>query len=253
MISYIIPTLWKSDSIFKLIEGFKSIEDKDAELIILDNDYENTKYISDDDRITVFQMEFNQFVNPSWQIGYHFSNNKRVCIVNDDIIFNIKRFHKFVLESKARAICMTNWNRIDKDLDTWELVDNGTPNARPAGGGQLMMVMRQNWPTLPYNMKLWHGDDIIYYYNTLIQNEKFCFIRGMAVTGEQSVSVNSDIIPQEMKTTFTQDTLEYYKEMHTLGLSCSTVFPMELKMAWKHEDIKIKLLYEQKLDKIING
>jgi len=37
MISYIIPTLWKSDSIFKLIESFKSIEDRDAELIILDN------------------------------------------------------------------------------------------------------------------------------------------------------------------------------------------------------------------------
>ena len=41
--------------------------------------------------------------------------------------------------------------------------------------------------------------------------------------------------------------------MHILGLSCSTVFPMELKMAWKHEDVKTKLLYEQKLDKIING
>ena len=27
MVSYIIPTLWKPDSIFKTIEGFKSIED----------------------------------------------------------------------------------------------------------------------------------------------------------------------------------------------------------------------------------
>ena len=44
------------------------------------------------------------------------------------------------IASNAKAICMTNWNRIDKDLDTWELVDNGSPNARPAGGGQLMMV-----------------------------------------------------------------------------------------------------------------
>ena len=75
----------------------------------------------------------------------------------------------------------------------------------------------------------------------------------MAVTGDQSVSVNSNIIPKKMGETFTKDTLEYYKKMHILGLSCSTVFPMELKMAWEHGDIKTKLIYEQKLDKIING
>ncbi len=253
MVSYIVPTLWKSDSIFSTIKGFKLIKDPNAELIIIDNDKDNSKYISDDSRIKVFTMEQNQFVNPSWQLGFHYTINSRVCIVNDDIIFNIKRFHKFIIESKAEAVCMTNWNRIDKDLDKWELVDINSPNARPAGGGQLMMVMRENFPTLPYNMKLWHGDDIIYYYNTLLCKIKFCFIRGMAVTGEQSVSVNSDIIPKQMKTTFTQDTLEYYKRMHTLGLECSTVFPMELKMAWKFGDIDTKLLYEKKLDKLLNG
>jgi glycosyltransferase involved in cell wall biosynthesis len=253
MISYIIPTLWKSDSIFKLIRSFKSIKDPNTELIIIDNDKENAKYISDDKRIKVFNMEQNQYVNPSWQLGFHYSANSRICIVNDDIIFNLKRFHEFVMESNAEAVCMTNWNRIDKDLDTWELVDINSPNARPAGGGQLMMVKRENWPTLPYDMKLWHGDDIIYYYNTLICDVKFCFIRGMAVTGEQSVSVNSDIIPERMKTTFTQDTLEYYKRMHILGLECSTVFPMELKMAWNYGDTDTKLLYEQKLDKLLNA
>ena len=253
MISYIIPTLWKSDNIFKLIESFKTIEDKNAELIIINNNVKENKYKPNDSRIKVAQMTSNQFVNPSWQLGVDYSTQDRIAIVNDDIVFNIKRFHEFVLSSNAKAICMTNWNRINKDLDIWELVDNNSPNARPAGGGQLMMVMRKNWPTLPYSMKLWHGDDVIYYYNTLVKNIDFCFIRGMAVTGDQSVSVNSNIIPKKMGETFTQDTLEYYKKMHILGLSCSTVFPMELKMAWKYGDIKTKLLYEQKLDKIING
>ena len=253
MISYIIPTLWKSPNIYKLIEGFESIDDDDAELIIINNDIQVVNFKPTDKRIKVFQMDENQFVNPSWQIGFDYSTQDKIAILNDDIIFNVKRFHEFIIASDAKAICMTNWNRINKDLDTWELVSNGSPNARPAGGGQLMMVNRENWPTLPYNMKLWHGDDVIYYYNTLVKNIDFCFIRGMAVTGDQSVSVNSSIIPKKMGETFTQDTLEYYKKMHTLGLSCSTVFPMELKMAWKHDDIKTKLRYEQKLDKIING
>lgn len=253
MISYIIPTLWKSPNIYKLIAGFESIDDDDAELIIINNDVQVVNFKPTDKRIKVFQMDENQFVNPSWQIGFDYSTQDKIAILNDDIIFNIKRFHEFIIASDAKAICMTNWNRINKDLDTWELVSNGSPNARPAGGGQLMMVNRENWPTLPYNMKLWHGDDVIYYYNTLVKNIDFCFIRGMAVTGDQSVSVNSSIIPKKMGETFTQDTLEYYKKMHILGLSCSTVFPMELKMAWKHDDIKTKLRYEQKLDKIING
>ena len=75
----------------------------------------------------------------------------------------------------------------------------------------------------------------------------------MAVTGDQSVSVNSNIIPKKMGETFTQDTLEYYKKMRILGLSCSTIFPMKLKMAWKYDDIDTKLKNEQKLNKIING
>jgi|TARA_R110001606_G_scaffold386274_2_gene550217 glycosyltransferase involved in cell wall biosynthesis len=253
MISYIIPTLWKSPNIFKLIESFKTIKDENAELIVINNAVKENNYKPNDSRIKVAQMGSNQFVNPSWQLGVDYSSQDRIAIVNDDIIFDVKRFHEFILASNAKAVCMTNWNRIDKDKNEWALVSNNSPNARPAGGGQLMMVMRENWPTLPYKMKLWHGDDVIYYYNTLIKNIDFCFIRGMAVTGDQSVSVNSNVIPKKMGETFTKDTLEYYKKMHILGLSCSTVFPMELKMAWKHEDVDGKLLYEQKLDKIING
>ena len=253
MISYIIPTLWKSPNIFTLIKGFESINDPNAELIIINNDIKAVNYKPTDKRIRVFQMDENQFVNPSWQLGFDYSTQGKIAIVNDDIIFNIKRFHEFVIASDAKAICMTNHNRIDNDDNEWALVSNDSPNARPAGGGQLMMVNKENWPTLPYNMKLWHGDDVIYYYNTLVKNIDFCFIRGMSVTGDQSVSVNSNVIPKKMGETFTQDTLEYYKKMHILGLSCSTVFPMELKMAWKHEDVDGKLLYEQKLDKIING
>jgi len=253
MISYIIPTLWKSPNIFKLIKAFESIDDPNAELIIINNDVEAVNYKPEDKRVKVFKMGENQYVNPSWQLGFDYSTQDKIAIVNDDIIFNIKRFYEFVIASDAKAICMTNWNRIDNDDAEWALVSNNSPNARPAGGGQLMMVNKENWPILPYNMKLWHGDDIIYYYNTLIKNIDFCFIRGMSVTGDQSVSVNSNVIPKKMGETFTQDTLEYYDKMRTLNLSCSTVFPMELKMAWKHDDIDTKLKYEQKLNRIINS
>ena len=252
MISYIIPTLWKSDNIHKLISSFNLITDPKAELIIIDNTNSPFTY-PNDDRVKIYKMEQNLFVNPSWQMGYHYSINDRVCIVNDDIIFNIERFHNFVLDKDIKAVCMTNWNKISEDKDDWKPVTIDSPNARPAGAGQLMMVKTSNWPTLPYELKLWHGDDIIYYYNTLLKNTPFTYIDGMSVTGDQSVSVLSDQIPPEMRTTFTQDTLEYYKAMRILGLECSTIFPMGLKMAWKENDIEMKLEYEKRLNKIING
>jgi hypothetical protein len=252
MVSYIIPTLWKSPNIFKLIKSFELIIDSDAQLIIINNDFRENDYQPHDRRITVLKMKRNEYVNPSWELGVEYSLNNKVCIVNDDIIFDVKRFHEFVIEKDAKAICFTAWNRVDKDLDVWELVEIENGNARPAGGGQLMLVDKENWPILPYEMKLWHGDDVIYYYNTLVKKIKFSYIKGMAITGDQSISVNSNSIPKEMNSTFTQDTLEYYKKMHTLGLSCSTIFPMELKMAWEYGDIEKKLEFEQKLDKIIN-
>ena len=250
MISYIIPTIWKSDNIYKTINCFThTISDKNAELIIIDNT--SSDYTSDDGRVRVFKMGANQFVNPSWQIGVDNAINNKICIVNDDILFDIGKFHRFVLQTDAKAICMTNYNRIEQDEVEWSLIAVSTPHSRPAGAGQLMLVEKQNWPKLPYDLKLWHGDDIIYYYNTLIRNIPFNYIEGMSVTGDQSQSVNS--MPDEMNSTFTQDTLEYYKVMHTLGLECCTLFPMGLKSAWKYGDVQSKLLFEKLLNQTING
>ena len=250
MISYIIPTIWKSDNIYKTINSFKrTISDKGAELIIIDNT--SSGYTPDDDRIRVFKMIPNQFVNPSWQIGVDNAVNNKICIINDDILFNIGKFHRFVSQTDAKAVCMTNYNRIEQDEVEWSLKTILSPNHRPAGAGQLMLIERQNWYKLPYNLKLWHGDDIIYYYHTLIRNIPFNYIEGMAVTGDQSQSVSS--MPDDMNSTFSQDTLEYYKVMHTLGLECCTVFPMELKSAWKYGDIESKLEFEKTLNTTING
>ena len=87
MVSYIIPTLWKSPNIFKLIKSFELIIDSDAQLIIINNDVKENDYQPHDRRITVLKMQRNEYVNPSWELGVEYSLNNKVCIVNDDIIF----------------------------------------------------------------------------------------------------------------------------------------------------------------------
>jgi hypothetical protein len=252
MISYIIPTLWKSKNIFKTIEGFKTIDDPLTELIIIDNAQKGFK--NTNDNIKYISPTRNYYDNPSWQLGINLSSNNNICLVNDDIIFDIKRFHNFVLDNKAEGITFHPQNRIKKDNKKWELIYNNSPYRRPAGGGQLIYFKKENYPGLPPNMKFWFGDDVIYFYNTLVKEIKFSFIKGMAITGDQSVTVTQDnIVPQSYQEHFSPDTLEYYKKMHTLGLNCNTVFPMEIKMAWKYGDCDAKLEFEKLIDDKING
>jgi|TARA_B110000259_G_scaffold185635_1_gene235113 hypothetical protein len=252
MISYIIPTLWKSDSIYDTINQFMDLKDNKAELIIIDNTNSDITY--SDKRVKVCKMEENQYVNPSWNIGVDLSSNDQVAIINDDITFNVAKFHQFVLDTKPKALCIINSNKLDEE-EHYSLAsipeDEGNINARPAGGGQFMFCLKENWPQLPYDLKLWHGDDIFYYYHTLIKKIEVQWVKGMYVGGEQSKTVNT--MPAHMRTTFTNDSLEYLKEMHILGIECSTVFPMSLKRAWLYGDTKQKLKQEKLLDSILNG
>jgi len=249
MISYIIPTLWKSENIFKTIDLFSKIEDPNAELIIINND--DWEYVDNrDPRIKIHKSPKNIYVNPSWNLGVHLAINNKVCLVNDDILFDIKKFHYFALDSKAVAIGINNNDscNVDSSYQLREIVDR---NARPPGLGQLMLIEKQNWITLPNDMKIYYGDDIIYYYHTLVLDIPFYYIKGMSITGEQSISVNT--LPPHMVKPFNQDTLEYHKMMHTLGLNACTVFPMELKRAWKFDDIDQKITFEKLMNNIINN
>ena len=139
MISYIIPTLWKSDSIYDTINQFMDLKDNKAELIIIDNTNSDITY--SDKRVKVCKMEQNQYVNPSWNIGVDLSSNDQVAIINDDITFNVAKFHQFVLDTKPKALCIINSNKLDEE-DHYSLAsipeDEGNINARPAGGGQFM-------------------------------------------------------------------------------------------------------------------
>jgi hypothetical protein len=250
MISYIIPTLWKSENIFKTIDLFCKIEDPDAELIIINND--DWEYINNkDSRIKIHKTPQNIYVNPSWNLGVQLAVNNKVCLVNDDILFDIKKFHYFALDSKVAAIGINNSDRCSVDLPLYQLKEIHDRNARPPGLGQLMLIEKQNWIPLPDSMKVYYGDDIIYYYHTLILDIPFHYIKGMALNGNQSVTVNT--LPPHMNNPFSQDTLEYHKMMCILGLDSCTVFPMELKRAWKFGDIDQKITFEKLMNNIINN
>ena len=88
MITFIIPTLWKSDKIHETIKFFKSSDRKDIELIIIDNS--NSEFLDTDPRINVIKFKENIFVNPAWNLGVSLAKNPFVCLLNDDIVLNVQ-------------------------------------------------------------------------------------------------------------------------------------------------------------------
>ena len=60
MITFVSPTLWKSERIKDTIESFKLSDRKDIELIIIDNT--NSDFKDRDSRITVIKVKKNIFV-----------------------------------------------------------------------------------------------------------------------------------------------------------------------------------------------
>jgi len=255
MISYVIPTLWYSKNIHFTISQFLEIKDSKAELIIIDNNNEN--YFCNDPRVTVISMKENIYVNPSWNLGVKAAKNSKVCLLNDDIYFDLKRFHNFAINSRINEIASTVTNfRLERHPETkWAIKEIKNKNQRPSSFGQIILFQKKNWLNLPNEMKLYHGDDLIYYYHTLILGKKFYKINGMKIFGDKSTTTQRIKNHNEITD---HDFFYYFKEMHKLKLECSCISiecidEMELKYAFHYEDIESKVKYQKRLLSLLNN
>lgn len=242
MITFIIPTLWKDSNIYSTIDSFKKIKDKDVKLFIINN---TEKWIKSDPdkRVIIFNIGFNSFVNPAWDLGVKKSTTEYVCCLNDDILIDLEFIHKYVKKTKVDFLGFdTTFNRC-KTEHPIELINHLDKNKRPNGFGQFFILKKKNWPKLPDNLKIFYGDDIIYYYHTLILGIQLKKIKGFKISGNHSTSARdwwySDIS--------INDKLEYYKWIEENSLECMEIEPY-YKRTWNKSDFK----YKQQLEKEIS-
>jgi len=238
MITYVIPTLWKDKNIFSTIEEFKKIDDKDARLIIINNT-ESTSGVTGE-QIDIINMGYNSFVNPAWNLGVELATTEYVCLLNDDIHIDLKTLHGFICNEKPEFVGFSHLNR-DPNQNEINLVPWNNPNKRPFGFGQFMLFKKENWTKIPEEMKIFHGDDVIYFYHTLILGIVLDIVDGFRIGGNQSTTAaswwESDIAKQ--------DTIEYFRWIESVGLEC-TVHDA-LKSAWNRKDFTYKQYIEKQI------
>lgn len=188
MISVIIPTLFKTDRIYTtLIELSKC--NTVGEIILIDNtgldkgiDISKVRYVLESG---------NTYVNPAWNKGVSLSKYDKICILNDDIWFDweyLESISEFI-DSKVGLIGMSsdNYNepieqfRISKILPNWK-TSNGH---RPIGYGCCFFIHKSNWINIPSDIKIWAGDDFLFYSNNGLSNY---LIEGIRCDGIMSLT-----------------------------------------------------------------
>lgn len=148
MFSIVIPTMWKSEYLLKMIPIYEN-SNFVKEIIIIDNDHVNKLDLSIYNKIIYYTEFKNIFVNPAWNIGYKLSKHKLI-IANDDIFIpNLDEVLDMINESDYDIIGL-DWN--NKDVLKIEKIDDFRKN----GFGCFMYVKK--YDMIPEEFKIFRGD-----------------------------------------------------------------------------------------------
>jgi hypothetical protein len=218
MISFIIPTIWKAEEIYKSIEQFKRLKHKNAELIIIDNTHSD--FYDNDPRITIVKCTNNIFVNPAWNIGVKLARNNYICLLNDDIYFNyvnlFNNFERFIDQNPNLGLIgfnensrvRNNSNILNKDDDELILVD--TTGIVPFAYGCCMFLKKEDYFDIYEECKIFYGDTILIVSIIDIKRKYMYYIDNLISIGR--ISVSSDDYPKNMES----DEIEFYKQYKIL-------------------------------------
>lgn len=199
--SVIIPTLWKSDKIYNLLNNLNNVESV-GEIILIDNNKQfHNNFKESLSKLLLIQPKENLYVNPSWNLGIKVSNNDLICVCNDDIDFNTNIF-QYILENKETlgivGQCEENYK--NDFSDPYELEET---NTRFWGWGCLFFINKKDWIEIPDQLKIWCGDDFIFHKN----NTKKYIIKNFSIKTNMSTSSDS----QEFESVRNNDMEEYKK------------------------------------------
>jgi hypothetical protein len=200
----VIPTLWKSNRLLDMLNLYLQNESV-GEIIIIDNNRRYFDFFTEvPHKITLIQPDENIYVNPAWNLGIGISKFENICLLNDDVSFDVKIFELFskedVLKNGIIGLSQTSYELTqngDIIIEQWKVGMND-------GGWGCMIFLKKNmWVEIPNDIKIWYGDNFI---KDINPTPKW-ILKGLKV--ETEMSTTSDLTEfDEIKT---QDNHNYLK------------------------------------------
>jgi len=128
------------------------------------------------------------YVNPAWNIGVFHSECENICLLSDDIDFNINVFEFISNQFKSENVKIIGCSKLsytlDKDLEfTIEQI-----SIRNRGWGCLIFVKKSAYTWIPNDLKIHFGDDFL-----IKQLSGYVWrLNGLKIDSNISESINSN-------------------------------------------------------------
>ena len=150
--SIVIPTMWQAEEIQDLIRLYTN-NTSIVEIIVIDNNPKQRKNLPLSNKLKVITNGTNNFVNPSWNLGYTLSKYNLI-LSNDDIIINN-------LDSLLNAISNSDYDLlgVEINLDSTNIHINEYNKEPTNSFGSFIYV--KNYKYIPSKYKIWAGDNFL--------------------------------------------------------------------------------------------
>lgn len=208
--SVIIPTIWNGPWIIELLNNF-CISDYIDEIILIDNNpyvykHDEKLHFPPNEKIKYFPQETNLYVNPSWNLGVSLAKNENVIIANDDIIFNVDGYCKYLSELgdlKQYGIIGVNSDNYSLEHDIAISLNAYGAVKNTGGWACLLAFHRDTWVPIPEQIKIYYGDNFLQMVCSPILE-----LKGIAIKTIMSSSANTSI--EWVKQITNNDLKEWY-------------------------------------------
>lgn len=171
MISVVIPTMWKFEPFTDMLKHMVELTCID-EIIIINNNSQETPQDKlneiNSPKIQMYDFGRNMFVNGSWNFGVAAAKNDKICIMNDDLIIDLKVFMTGDEHCIPKRLLGFQYERDHTGaLRNPEHINTGTMNVVPLNEardnayhwGSCFFIHKSDWIDIPQGLEFYYGDN----------------------------------------------------------------------------------------------
>lgn len=201
----VVPTMWKYEPFKDFLNELLAHNDI-GEVILIDNEPLKTPHdLPNNSKLCYKTFGTNIFVNPAWNWGVENAQYDYVCILNDDMKFDLSvldALRPVLGDSKTGVVGITpgheQYNQTPVTDGKFEILP-WNETMHQFGYGCLMFVNKKTWTPIPNDLLIYYGDYFIFDNYLFNKHTNYCIVNMFHYTPYAQTCVDMYIeTPQKM-------------------------------------------------------